>query len=106
MSKYFFVAPTEFDEKAKVKAWGEGSRAITVAIREHLATLIVFNAKTIEQGFLDVGTKLDLKLGNLVHPIRLAVSGVAGGPGLFELLDLLGQSEVISRLEVAEPLMS
>jgi len=106
MSKYFFVAPSIYDEKAKTKAWGEGSRAITTAIRSHLKTLDSFDAKSIEQGFLEVGTTLDLKLGNLVHPIRLAVSGVAGGPGLFELLEVVGQAEVLRRLEVAEPLMS
>jgi len=104
-SRYFFVAPTEYDEKAKGKAFGSGSRAITESVRKQLASLTQFDHKSIEQAFMDVCTQLELKLGNLVHPIRLAVSGVAAGPGLFELLEVVGQAEVIARLERAEPLM-
>jgi glutamyl-tRNA synthetase len=104
-SKYFFIAPTSYDEKAKAKAFGTGSRAITQAVRSQLAGLSLFDHKRIEQGFMDVCTQLDLKLGNLVHPIRLAVSGVAAGPGLFELLEAVGQGEVLRRLDAALPLM-
>lgn len=105
-SVYFFVAPTSYDEKAKTKAWGPGSRTITAAIRQQLQGLTAFDHKTIEQAFMDVCAAKELKLGNLVHPIRLAVSGISAGPGLFELLEVVGQQEVVRRLTVAEPLMA
>jgi len=104
-SRYFFVAPTQYDEKARAKAWGAGSRALTVAVREQLATLSTFDTHSIEQAFMDVCTRTEQKLGILVHPVRLAVSGVSAGPGLFELLEVVGQAEVLRRLECAEPLM-
>ncbi|HSQ41659.1 MAG TPA: glutamate--tRNA ligase [Fibrobacteraceae bacterium] len=105
MSRYFFIAPETYDEKARTKAWGPGSRQTTTAVREQLAQLSSFDAPSIEQAFMSVCTRLDAKLGVLVHPVRLAVSGVAAGPGLFELLEVIGQAEVLRRLEIAEPLM-
>ena len=40
-------------------------------------------------------------MGPWVHPIRVAVSGRMEGPGLFEMLQLLGKSTTIARLEKA-----
>ena len=39
--------------------------------------------------------------GALIHPVRLAVSGATVGPGLFELLEFLGEREVGERLGTA-----
>ena len=40
-------------------------------------------------------------MGPWVHPIRVAVSGRAEGPGLFEMLQLLGREKTVSRLRRA-----
>ena len=37
-------------------------------------------------------------MGPWVHPIRVAVSGRTEGPGLFEMLELLGKETTIARL--------
>ena len=37
----------------------------------------------------------------LIHPVRLAVTGLSVGPGLFEMLKLLGKETVLRRLERA-----
>jgi glutamyl-tRNA synthetase len=37
-------------------------------------------------------------LGSMVHPVRVAVSGLTEGPGLFEMLVLLGRDKVCARL--------
>ena len=105
MSKYFFIAPTEFEEKSKVKAWGPGSQKVVQTIRVRLSALEAFDVKALEDSFAALATELDLKLGNLVHPVRLAVSGTSVGPGLFELLAVLGKDEVVQRLLTAEPLL-
>lgn len=104
--RYFFEPPQQYDEKAQRKAWGEGSRSICIQLRQALSELPDFHTETLEQLFHQTAEEMQLNLGKLVHPIRLAVSGVAGGPGLFELLAVLGQQEVIQRIEAAEPLMS
>ncbi len=38
-------------------------------------------------------------MGQFIHPVRLAVSGVGAGPGLFDLLGILGKDEVLIRIK-------
>ena len=40
-------------------------------------------------------------LGGMVHPVRVAASGLSDGPGLFEMLVLLGCPRVCTRLRRA-----
>ena len=102
---YFFKAPTVYEEKAQKKQWGAGSREIAAAVREMLATIDPFVTPEIEKGFLALTEKRGCKLGDLVGAVRLAVSGVCAGPGLWELFEVVGKAETIRRIEVAEPLM-
>jgi len=60
-----------------------------------------FTAAEIEQALRTVAERHDLKGSTLIHPVRLAVTGVSVGPGLFELLELLGRETVLRRLELA-----
>ena len=39
--------------------------------------------------------------GKMIHPVRLAVSGIGVGPGVFDLLYILGKEKVISRINTA-----
>lgn len=105
MSLYFFKAPESYDEKGKRKQWGPGSREIAHAVREMLSTVEPFKTAEIEKGFLALTEKRACKLGDLVGAVRLAVSGVTAGPGLWELFEVVGKEETLRRIEVAEPLM-
>ena len=48
-------------------------------------------------------TASDLGIGNgdLIHPLRLAISGVGGGPGVFDITYILGKEETIIRMKKA-----
>ena len=48
-------------------------------------------------------TAEELKIGSadLIHPVRLAVSGVGGGPGVFDILSIIGKEETLSRINNA-----
>jgi len=45
--------------------------------------------------------KYNIKLGNLAQPVRVAVTGKAESPGIFEVIEILGQEKVLKRLEKA-----
>ena len=45
--------------------------------------------------------ELNIGKGKLIHPLRLAVSGMSTGPGMFDLLDVLGKDEVLRRIDRA-----
>ena len=48
-----------------------------------------------------LGESMATGIGSLVHPVRVAVSGMTEGPGLFEMLVLLGRERVCARLRQA-----
>jgi glutamyl-tRNA synthetase len=58
----------------------------------HVALEALYRRKADEGGY---------KFAELIHPSRLAVSGMSFGPGLFELLEALGRDAVVRRIQVA-----
>ena len=57
-----------------------------------------FSALKLEQVLRDLSEELGIKPVVLIHPTRLALSGVTGGPPLFEMMELLGGDECVKRL--------
>lgn len=98
---YFYEAPNEYEQKAVEKNW-------KVETPEHLQKLIeVFSSLNnpakddFEQALSKVAEELNVGKGKLIHPLRLAVSGQSTGPGMFDLLFILGKDEVIKRIKTA-----
>ena len=54
-----------------------------------------------EHALTKVGEELGVGKGKLIHPLRLAVSGQSTGPGMFDLLYILGKDAVINRINNA-----
>jgi len=67
-------------------------------LKENLASIDNFNKDTIETEFRATAEKLGLKARELVHPVRVALTGEKIGPGLFELMEVLGKIKVLNRL--------
>ena len=61
----------------------------------------VWSHDSIEANVRKYAESKELSAGKLIHPLRLAVSGVGMGPGLFELFEVIGKDEVINRIEKA-----
>ena len=95
---YFFVAPTEFDAKAKEKGWKPESAKYLTDIAQLLEKLATFDSATVEQTVRDYAAQNNIGTGALIHPLRLACSGVTQGPSLFHLLATLGKEETCSRI--------
>jgi glutamyl-tRNA synthetase len=100
-ASYFFVAPSDYDEKYKQKHW-------TPQAKEHLQNLLPqfeaasnWDHDTLEAIVRHYAEANGLGAGKLIHPIRLAVSGRGSGPGLFELLAVIGKEECLRRIRYA-----
>ena len=65
---------------------------------ERLSHIDPFDAVMTEKVFRDLVAELGLEASDLVHPIRVALTGRAVGPGLFETIALLGKEKTIKRL--------
>jgi glutamyl-tRNA synthetase len=95
---YFWQEPDSYEEKALRKHWTEATpsrmRALLVALTEQED----WSASSLEALFKSQAEILECKFAELIHPTRLAVSGLSFGPGLFELLEALGCDAVLRRI--------
>ena len=98
-----FLTSPEYDEAAAAKHLGK--REIAVAFAElpgMLEDVDPFDAATLEPALRTFAESRGLKAAALIHATRVAVTGRAISPGLFEVLELLGRTRVISRLRDAQ----
>lgn len=100
-ASYFFKAPTEFDEKSKAKNWTAEAKERMAEILEQFKSLTEWNHDSLEAVIRTYAEAKTISAGKLIHPLRLAISGVGMGPGLFELLEVIGKDEVCQRMEYA-----
>lgn len=99
LARYFFAEEFEYDPAGVEKHFRAEDAARRLArIRETLAGLADFSAETIEHALRGLADEMGVKAATLIHPTRLAVTGVQTGPGLFELLALVGQKKTLERL--------
>jgi glutamyl-tRNA synthetase len=98
---YFFADPSAYDEQAAKKHFKPESLPILKTLAGKMMQLSIFDHASIEGVYRDYAEKSGLSAGNLIHPTRLAVSGVSYGPGLFELLEVLGKETVLRRMNAA-----
>ena len=96
--KYIFEAPTTYDEKVITKKWNDTSKALFTSVLENFKSITDWKMQTIHDSFEElvkqVG-KIDMQL------LRVLITGVAGGPQLFDMIALIEKDEVIKRLETA-----
>ena len=98
---YFFEDPTSYDEKGVKKRWKDDSPDLLAAYASRLDALDPFTAETTEEALRELADAREVGAGRLIHPVRLAVSGVTSGPGLFELLAVLGRDVCVRRIRRA-----
>lgn len=96
---YFYEDPQQYDEAAAAKNWKPESATHVRALLERLTGLNDFSATAIETALRATAESLGVGAGKLIHPVRLAVSGVSHGPSLFHMMELLGKATVLRRLE-------
>ena len=101
-ASYFFTDVTNYEEKGIRKHFTRpGAAALLDEARERLATLPEFNARAAEEAYRSLAEGKGISTGQLFHPTRLAISGRTMGPGLFEIMELLGRETVLARLDRA-----
>ncbi len=107
---YFFTDDVAYDPAAVEKRLHKpGARERLLAFADAFAALPSFTVESTEAFVRAEAEKpgpdgKPVGMGPLVHPIRVAVSGRSEGPGLFEMLALLGRDRVVARLRRAAEL--
>ena len=99
---FYFTNEIKIDPVLAAKEFTEENKARLQKLRDDLAQLEPFNAAGIEQTLKGIAKELEVKVGVLVHPTRLACTGSASGPSLYHLMEVLGKKTVLKRIDAAQ----
>ncbi|MHB8733521.1 MAG: glutamate--tRNA ligase [bacterium] len=99
---FFFRDDITYDPQAVRKQFHGGETATMLRrLRDALARLEPFELGGIEKAVRDTAAALGLESKDVIHPVRVALTGKTVGPGLFELIEVLGKEGVLKRLDHA-----
>ncbi len=97
-AKFFFVAPTEYEAKSVKKRWSAEMPAIMTALAALLEAQPDFTGSVIEPVVMQWIADNGYHLGNVMNAFRLTVVGECKGPHMFDITDVLGKAETLSRI--------
>jgi glutamyl-tRNA synthetase len=98
---FYFTDKIEYNAEAVKKDFVPENKPRLEKLRDAFAKLDSFIAANLEAALKDTAKELGVKVGVLVHPCRLAVTGNTAGPSLYHLLEVLGKEKVMARIERA-----
>jgi len=101
LGSYFFTDDLSYDPAAAQKQFTSENAILLTELANRLEKLPSLNKDNAEEILNALAEEKGIKRGQLIHPTRLAVSGMTVGPGLFEILDILGKEKSVERLRKA-----
>jgi glutamyl-tRNA synthetase len=100
MSDFFFIAPSSYDEKAS-KNWNTATPALMkelITVLKEIEDFTSINIETIVKNWM---TENEIGMGKVMQPFRLSLVGALKGPHLFDIIEVIGKQETITRLQKA-----
>jgi glutamyl-tRNA synthetase len=98
---FFFVAPTEYDEKSLKKRWKEDSPKHMTELLELLEAQEDWSAKALDALVIPWIEKMEYGVGIVMNAFRICLVGAARGPHIWAITDVLGKEETIKRVRTA-----
>jgi glutamyl-tRNA synthetase len=98
---YFFAPPAVYDPEIVKKRWGKETPDELRVLVTNLGDVSSPGMGEYESALQKSAKSLNIPNAKLIHPLRLALSGVGGGPGIYDILDILGKEESIRRINAA-----
>jgi glutamyl-tRNA synthetase len=98
---FYFIDAFVYDPDGVAKYFVPENKSRLTTLRDAFAAVEPFDAATLETALKETAAKLGVKVGVLVHPTRLAVTGSNAGPSLYHLLEILGKEKVLQRIDRA-----
>ena len=100
-SVYFFKSPKVFEAENLKTIWNQSALVILKDIINLYKTVNSWDRTSLEKTFKDYIDKNNYGFGQVMKPMRLSLCGSLTGPSLFELMELLGNQEILNRLKYA-----
>ena len=99
LTSYFFVAPTQYDEKQTKKYWKGDNPARLAELREVLAAIDDFSLENTEKVVGEWIAQKEYGMGQIMNTLRLALVGAGKGPGMYDVTAFLGKEECLKRID-------
>jgi len=100
-ARFYFERPTGYDPKVAAKLFTPDAGARLDRLIRRLEALESFTPPALESAYRELAAALGLKLVDVAQLTRLAVTGGAASPPLFDVLAILGRDETLARLRAA-----
>ena len=98
----YFAEVVDYDEAAVAKHWSDPETAGRLAaLARRLGAVTSWDTASLEPALRAEAEAQGIGAGKLIHPVRVALLGVAAGPGIFDVMTLLGRDRVLARLATA-----
>ncbi len=98
---FYFIDDFDYNSEGVAKHFTLENKPRLKAVRDAFGELECFSAGEIETTLKTTAANLGVKTGAIVHPTRLAVTGVNVGPSLYHLLEVLGKEKALARIDRA-----
>ena len=98
---FFFIAPSEYDEKTVKKRWKEYSAQQMTELADVLEGIEDFSIEGQEPVVMNWVEQKGYKLGDVMNAFRLTLVGIGKGPGMFDISAFLGKEETLKRMRKA-----
>ena len=99
--KYFFIPPKQYEQKVLKKKIQPNTNSYLKELCRKIEDISEYTSSNIEKTFKLFLTQKDLALGSMLPIFRLALTGIGMGPSVFNIAEILGKQETLSRLNKA-----
>lgn len=101
LSRFYFEAPKTFDEAVVKKFWKNDNPAHLIELRSLIAASKEFTAAALEPLVHDWIVGRELPMGQIMNTLRLSIVGTNAGASMFQIMEVLGREESLTRMEYA-----
>ncbi|MDC0603211.1 glutamate--tRNA ligase [Aliiglaciecola sp.] len=101
ISCYFYEEYDELDEKAAKKHLRPVARGPLELVKQKLAAIEAWGPESIQQAINDTAGELEVGMGKVGMPLRVAATGSGNSPSLDVTLNLLSQDQIAQRIDKA-----
>lgn len=99
--RFFFLAPSSYDQAVVGKRWNSDVVKVLASYRDALRQVNELDAETARNTLDTVTAALGIATGKVLQALRLTMTGTGGGPDLMMIMEIIGKSEVIKRIDHA-----
>jgi glutamyl-tRNA synthetase len=99
---YLFEPVKTYDEETLQKRWNGDIAAVFAELTEKVATFDSFNAPALEEAVKQFMQGKQLKPGDILPLLRIALAGTMKGPAVFEMAEILGREATVARLNAMQ----